>query len=265
MIIKGRGNNTPCDEGFVSFYDSTPASVFPQVLPAGVGNCALPDSALRKIRMRNFAPTRDEKSKLLEGGEPRGVRAAVDESIGSTAARSMRRWRSCERRSSSAFCGVDGLRVRRPRRRLPQVHGEAGTSRRTLARCRSAARAAAACPRLRHKAAAGGTGHRRAAAREDARHHPPPQRVEARSGCCSRSSAARVRGYLPGNIDERHEAERKLAGLKPMSRWASRRASGRATRSPILGVRHDTLAAPGKCKCCLCEFNKAGSRALPPS
>ena len=34
MIIKGRGNNTPCD-GVVSFYDSTPASVFPQVLPAG--------------------------------------------------------------------------------------------------------------------------------------------------------------------------------------------------------------------------------------
>ena len=77
--------------------------------------------------------------------------------------------------------------------------------------------------------------------------------------------AARVRGYPPGNIDERHEAERKLAGLKPMSRWGVSKGEWTGDEiGPILGVKHDTLAAPGKCKCCLCEFNKAEQPAHCP-
>ena len=274
MIIKGRGNNTPCDEGFVSFYDSTPASVFPQVLPAGVGNAALPDSALRKIRMRNFAPARDEKGKLLPKlGNRAAYESAVDDETAGVGGRTldakMEKLREAQLVRLSRFCSVgQGFAWAGRADICRRIHGEAGNILKRpfgavpLGSREQQRRALGFATKLQQVV-------------QDIAAQPPAKTlviIHRHSGwklglrlLLKKLGAARVRGYPPGNIDERHEAERKLAGLKPMSRWGVSKGEWTGDEiGPILGVKHDTLAAPGKCKCCLCEFNKAEQPAHCP-
>ena len=275
MIIKGTRQQPPCDEGFVSFYDSTPASVFLR--------CCRRASAMRR------SPTgaaEDPDAQLRAG--PRRARRASE---------------GGRRARESRSRGRDGGR-RRPHARREDGEAARGAARPPLALLQ---RRAGLCVGGTRRHMRGGSTARRATSQASVRRgcrsacasssgvpsasprscsrwcrtscsQPPAKTLviihraaggSSASGALKKLGAARVRGYPPGNIDERREAERKLAGLKPMSRRASRRASGRAaTRSAvILGVRHDPRAAPGKCKRRLCLVQQGGSspRTARPS
>ena len=204
MIIKGRGNNTPCDEGFVSFYDSTPASVFPQVLPAGVGNGGAPRLGAAEdpdAQDSRRPATRRAEELLPKLGNRAAYESAVeDETAGvADAARSTRRWRSCERRSSSASRAsarrAATLRTPAASTSAGRIHGEAGKDPQAsfgavpLGSREQQRRALGFATKLQQVAQDIAA----TAAREDARDHPPPQRVgSSGSGCCSRSSAPRA-------------------------------------------------------------------------
>ena len=53
-VIKGSLKASALDEGFSSYFMSTPTAVFPQVKPSGIPSC-VPEALFRRVPLRNFA------------------------------------------------------------------------------------------------------------------------------------------------------------------------------------------------------------------
>ena len=80
-LLKGRAAREAGDEGFVSYYMETPASVFPRLTPAGLPR-ALPQRCLRLVPLRNLPLPIVERRKRGVEGNRRQYEAKVAEELG---------------------------------------------------------------------------------------------------------------------------------------------------------------------------------------
>lgn len=268
-LIKGRHHQSLSDEGFVSYYMSTPPSVFPRVFPTGV-LASLPPSSLRRVPLRNLPapPASTVGGRRRVGAAPAGNRREYETKLSAEMARLQ---------SDGAF--GDGFDDDADEGTAVSVRSLDPIKLSILSRLCSVSQTAGYAGREDvARTVHGAPGNLLKRAQPDDAYGSAEQLKRARGYAskllqiCEDVAAAepplktlviihRNAGYkLLLRMLARRLGEEKVRGFPPARTLAERRD---AQLLPLLGFAHDESRGRASCPCALCVFNRAESTKQP--